>query len=177
MSDKNEKSSTEKQLVAALERLIAQKPTNVLLKQKLRDKKLKIVVSNVEKEAGLSNGAAKHYPKIKEQIENAEMVRLNGASDVPNTVILGQPIYIKAKEDLAKAKEEIKRLKADLVEKNNKLDAYKILLKEQAAISHQISKALWDQIPEDKKHIELMRHIQQISNPQNVVVFKRQEQD
>lgn len=40
-----------------------------------------------------------------------------GASDVPNTVILGQPLYIKAKEDLAKAKEEIKRLKADLVEK------------------------------------------------------------
>ncbi|HAS6309451.1 TPA: hypothetical protein I7213_22570, partial [Vibrio vulnificus] len=62
MVDETELSSTEKQLRDALQRLVDKRPTNRELKQKLKANKLKIIVSNVEKEAGLSNGAAKRYP-------------------------------------------------------------------------------------------------------------------
>ena len=65
MTDKAELSSTERQLRDALARLVHQKPINRELKQKLKANKLKIVVSNVEKEAGLSNGSARRYPETK----------------------------------------------------------------------------------------------------------------
>ena len=65
MIDAAELNTTEKQLRDALERLVAQNPTNIGLRQKLKANKLKLVVSNVEKEAGLANGAAKRYPKTK----------------------------------------------------------------------------------------------------------------
>ncbi len=69
MVDETELSSTEKQLRDALQRLVDKRPTNRELKQKLKANKLKIIVSNVEKEAGLSNGAAKRYPVTKARIQ------------------------------------------------------------------------------------------------------------
>ncbi|MBQ0687994.1 hypothetical protein J7315_18190 [Providencia rettgeri] len=72
MADKFGLNSTERQLRDALARLVDQKPINRELKQKLKANKLKIVVSNVEKEAGLSNGSARRYPEIKALIEGAE---------------------------------------------------------------------------------------------------------
>lgn len=167
MTDKAELGKTEQQLMAALERLIAKTPTNRELKQKLKNNKLKIAVSNVEKEAGLSNGAAKHYPAIKELIEIAERDRIYGISEVADTVVKSQPLYIKTKEDLVKAKEEIKKLKADLAVKNQKIDEYKRLLKEQAVMMHSMNVAMWQQIPFEKKNIKLMQDVQG-----NVINFK-----
>lgn len=175
MTDKKVLSPTEKQLRAALERLIAQQPTNRELKQKLRANKLKIVVSNVEKEAGLSNGAAKHYPNIKAFIESAEAERIHGASNVADAVIRIQPLYVKAKDDLAKAKDEIKKLRAELELKNEKLDNYKKLLKEQSVRMHQMNVAMWDDIPEENKHIKLMLNVQSMGNQSNVLDFKNRE--
>ncbi|CAI4165622.1 hypothetical protein ALT1545_40012 [Alteromonas macleodii] len=110
MTDKAELSSTERQLRDALARLVHQKPINRELKQKLKANKLKIVVSNVEKEAGLSNGSARRYPETKALIESAEANRVHGVSNVSDTVVRGHPLHIKAKEDLDKAKKEIKKL-------------------------------------------------------------------
>jgi hypothetical protein len=112
MTDKAELSSTERQLRDALARLVHQKPINRELKQKLKANKLKIVVSNVEKEAGLSNGSARRYPETKALIESAEANRVHGVSNVSDTVVRGHPLHIKAKEDLDKAKKEIKKLKS-----------------------------------------------------------------
>ena len=91
MIDAAELNTTEKQLRDALERLVAQNPTNIGLRQKLKANKLKLVVSNVEKEAGLANGAAKRYPKTKALIESAEANRIHGASNVSDTVIRPTP--------------------------------------------------------------------------------------
>lgn len=170
MTNANE-SSTEKQLRAALERLVAKKPTNKDLKQKLHDKKLKIVVSNVEKEAGLSNGAAKHYPHIKELIESAEAERIHGASNASVEAIRTQPLYLKVKDDLAKAKEEIKKLKAELVLKDEKIKHYQCIVKKQAVMMHSFNIAMWDHIPVENKHIQIMLDVQKSSGETNVVDF------
>lgn len=175
MTDKIELGTTEKQLRAALERLIAKKPTNKELKQKLKANKLKIVVSNVEKEAGLSNGAAKHYPETKELIESAEADRIYGISNVADVVIRTQPLYIKAKEDLAKAKEEIKKLKVELELKNKKFEDYKKIIKEQAVKMHQMNVAMWLHIPEENKHIEIMFDVQNMGDQGNVLDFNNRE--
>ncbi|MBF9001911.1 hypothetical protein [Vibrio nitrifigilis] len=175
MVDSTELNPTEKQLRDALERLVAQKPTNRELKQKLKTNKLKIVVSNVEKEAGLSNGAAKRYPETKALIENAEAERIYGASNVSDTVIRAHPLYVKSKEDLLKAKHEMKKLKVELELKDEKLDSYKELLKYQAVRTHQMTVAMWEQIPDDKKHVELMIDVQDMNAHSNVVDFKKRE--
>lgn len=171
MIDKSQLNPTEKQLMAALERLIAQQPTNRELKQKLKDKKLKIVVSNVEKEAGLSNGAAKHYPNIKELIEGAEAERIHGASNIADDAVRTQPLYVKAKEDLVKAKAEIKKLKAELTLKDEKIKRYQGLIKEQAVRTHQMNVAMWDNIPSENKRIQIMLDVQKNSGENNVVDF------
>ncbi|EHR5321335.1 hypothetical protein KUL70_004269 [Vibrio parahaemolyticus] len=175
MADKLELSQTEKQLREALKRLVEQKPINRELKRKLNANKLKIVVSSVEKEAGLSNGAAKRYPEIKEMIESAEAARIHGASDVSDKVVRTQPIYIKAKGDLAKAREEIKRLKTELAQKDEKLAHYRDLLKSQAVRMHQMNVAMWSDIPEDKKRIEVMIDVQNMESQSNVLDFKSRE--
>ncbi len=151
---------TEKRLRDALVRLVSNRPTNRELKRKLRDCKLKINVSNVEKEAGLANGAAKRYPATKEMIENAEVERLYGESDVSDVVIRAHPLYKKEKDKLEKASAEIKRLKAELESKGKKLENYKGRIKEQAVRMHQMNVAMWGQIPDEKKHVELMIDVQ-----------------
>ncbi|MDN4695676.1 hypothetical protein QYZ44_13310 [Vibrio parahaemolyticus] len=44
-------------------------------------------------------------------IEGAEAERIHGSSDVSGEVVRAHPIYIKAREDLEKAKEEVKNSK------------------------------------------------------------------
>lgn len=175
MVDETELSSTEKQLRDALQRLVDKRPTNRELKQKLKANKLKIIVSNVEKEAGLSNGAAKRYPVTKEMIENAEGERLYGKSDVPDAVIRAHPLYKKEKDKLEKARAEIKKLKAELELKGKKLQNYKECIKEQAVRMHQMNVAMWGQIPDEKKHVELMIDVQNMGMNSNVLDFKMRE--
>ena len=79
MTDRTELSSTEKQLREALKRLIDKQPTHRELKRKLSANKLKIVVANVEKEAGLSNGAAKRYPETKKMKAQKQSVFMDRA--------------------------------------------------------------------------------------------------
>lgn len=175
MVDETELSSTEKQLRDALQRLVDKRPTNRELKQKLKANKLKIIVSNVEKEAGLSNGAAKRYPVTKEMTENAEGERLYGKSDVSDAVIRDHPLYKKEKDKLAKARAEIKKLQAELELKGKKLENYKECIKEQAVRMHQMNVAMWGQIPDEKKHVELMIDVQDMGMNSNVLDFKKRE--
>lgn len=175
MTDETELSSTERQLRDALARLVAKRPTHRALKQKLKANKLKIVVSNVEKEAGLSNGAAKRYPATKEMIENAEGERIYGKSDVSDAVIRAHPLYKKEKDKLEKAKAEIKKLKAELESKGKKLENYKERIKDQAVRMHQMNVAMWGQIPDEKKYVELMIDVQHMGMCSNVLAFRKRE--
>ncbi|HHC7129958.1 TPA: hypothetical protein ACN37W_003761 [Vibrio parahaemolyticus] len=163
---------TEKRLREALMRLVSNKPTNRELKRKLRDGKLKINVSNVEKEAGLANGAAKRYPETRELIKNAEAERIYGPSDVPESVIRTQPLYLKVHKDLVKAKDEIQRLKQALGSQDETLSIYKKQIKELVVKMHQINVAMWDQIPDENKSVNLIKNVQNISD-QNVTAFKK----
>ncbi|MDF4489658.1 hypothetical protein P3513_21200 [Vibrio parahaemolyticus] len=175
MTDRTELSSTEKQLREALKRLIDKQPTHRELKRKLSANKLKIVVANVEKEAGLSNGAAKRYPETKKMIEGAEAERIHGSNDVSGEVVRAHPIYIKAREDLEKAKEEVKKLKAELEQKDGRLTHYKELLKSQAARMHQMNVAMWNDIPEENKHVEVIIDVQDMGSQDNILAFKKRE--
>ena len=171
----SELSITEKQLREALQRLVEKRPTSRELKKKLKDNKLKINVSNVEKEAGLSNGAAKRYLELKERIESAEAERIYGTSEVSDAAVREHPIYIKTKENLAKAKAEIQRLKLESQSNNAKLDRYKERIKGQAVRMHQMNIAMWNQIPNEKKHVELMIDVQDMASNSNVLDFKKRE--
>lgn len=175
MTDNTNLSQTEKRLRDALKRLVDKKPTNRELKRKYENNKLKIVVSNVEKEAGLSNGAARRYPETKVLIESAETARVHGTNDVPDAVVRAQPIYIKIKEDFDRAKKEIKKLKAELVEKDEKLADYKERLKFQTAKMHQMSVAMWKHIPDEIKHVEIMIDAQGIGDKSNILNFNKRE--
>ncbi|CAM3154714.1 hypothetical protein VIOR103205_14385 [Vibrio ordalii] len=168
MTDRTELSSTEKQLREALKRLIDKQPTHRELKRKLSANKLKIVVANVEKEAGLSNGAAKRYPETKKMIEGAEAERIHGSSDVSGEVVRAHPIYIKARE-------EVKKLKAELEQKDGRLAHYKELLKSQAARMHQMNVAMWNNIPEENKHVEVIIDVQDMGSQDNILAFKKRE--
>lgn len=176
MADKSGLSSTERQLRDALTRLVDQKPINKELKQKLKANKLKIVVSNVEKEAGLSNGSARRYPEIKALIEGAEATRVHGEGNVSDNVVRSHPLHIKAKEGLDKAKQEIKKLKEDIEKKEQKLGDYKKRLKSQAVRMHEVTVAMWKHIPEECKHIELMIDVEKTEATSNVREFKKREE-
>lgn len=175
MVNKTEMNPTEKRLREALQRLIDQKPTNRELKQKLKVNKLKIIVSNVEKEAEFTNGTAKRsrYPTLIKDIENAEATRVYGESNVPDEVIRAHPLYIKATTNLEKANAEVKKLKAELGQKDERFERYKELLKSQAVRMHQMNVAMWEHIPDEKKHVEVMIDVQNIGTQSNVLNFKR----
>lgn len=178
MTDETELSPTERQLRDALARLVAKRPTHRELKQKFKVNKLRITVSSVEKEAGLSNGVVKpeRYPKLKEDILSAEAARKYGSvKDVSDEAVRRHPLYIKAKNDLDKAKAEMKILRAELMSKNSKLDSYKGRIKEQAVRMHQMNVAMWGQIPDEKKHVELMIDVQDMGMNSNVLDFKKRE--
>lgn len=175
MVNKTEMNPTEKRLRDALQRLVDQKPANRELKQKLKVNKLKINVSNVEKEAEFTNGTAKRsrYPKLIEDIENAEATRVHGESNVPDEVIRAHPLYIKAATNLEKASAEVKKLKTALGQKDESLERYKELLKSQAVRMHQMNVAMWEHIPDEKKHVEVMIDVQDTGTQSNVLNFKR----
>ncbi len=177
MGNKTEMNPTEKRLRQALQRLIDQKPTNRELKQKLKVNKLKINVSNVEKEAEFTNGTAKRsrYPKLIEDIENAEATRVHGESDVADEVVRDHPLYIKATTNLEKASAEVKKLRAELEQKDETLNHYKELLKSQAVRMHQMNVAMWEHIPDEKKHVEVIIDVQDMGSQSNVIDFKKRE--
>ena len=67
------KQTTRNALINALNRLVQGEPTNIELKKKLRENKLKINNNSVEKEAGLSVGALRNHPDIKKVIEEKSL--------------------------------------------------------------------------------------------------------
>ena len=123
----------------------------------------------------LSNGSARRYPETKALIESAEANRVHGVSNVSDTVVRGHPLHIKAKEDLDKAKKEIKKLKREIEKKEEKLGDYKKRLKSQAVRMHQMTVAMWEHMPEECKHIELMIDVETTGATGNVLEFKKRE--
>ncbi|PCD85369.1 hypothetical protein [Vibrio mediterranei] len=178
MTDKTEPNSTEKRAREALVRLIDQKPTNRELKRELKAKgELKILVSNVELEAVLSNGTLKasRYPELRKDIKTAETERIHGPSDVPDKVVRKHPIYIEAKDKLDKTKDKVKKLETELALKDERLNLYKERLKAQAVRMHQMNVAMWEHIPDECKHVEVMIDVEKTGTLENIIAFKNRE--
>lgn len=65
--------ATKQAFIDALDRLIEGEPTNLELKKKAKQGKLKINNNTVEKEAGLSVGSLRNHPDIKEIIKTSSL--------------------------------------------------------------------------------------------------------
>ncbi|CAH8230233.1 hypothetical protein VAEKB19_4530003 [Vibrio aestuarianus] len=108
-------------------------------------------------------------------IEGAEAERIHGESDLSDDVVRAHPIYIKAKEDVEKAREGVKKLKAELEQKDERLAHYKELLKSQAVRMHQMNVAMWNDIPEENKNVEVIIDVQDMGSQDNILAFKKRE--
>lgn len=103
--------TTKNKLINALERLLAAQPENRDLKRKVREGKLKINPSSVEKEAGLSVGALRRHEDIRDMIKNKSL-QSRVSQDKSNQ----SPI------DVLQA--EVKQLKSDKTQANKKKKEY-----------------------------------------------------
>lgn len=159
-------SDTEQALRDALARIVAGTPTHPKYKKRIRDgKPLKILPSIVEEEAGKTNGALKHYTKLKEDIENAENKRIIGASTVDVKVVKAHPSYQKAIKERDTARSNNKESKAELKKEKAEVLRKEALLKENAAQMDEMIAALWAAIPED---VEREHTIKKINNVVNI---------
>ncbi|MFA0156088.1 bacterioferritin comigratory protein [Vibrio sp. 10N.261.46.A3] len=103
--------ATKNKLINALERLLEGKPENRELRKKAREGKLKINNSTVEKEAGLSVGALRNHPDIKDLIQKKSLsARVNKCMSAQSEVEL--------------LLEEIKKQKSENTQANKKKKEY-----------------------------------------------------
>ncbi|RPF11046.1 hypothetical protein EDB14_2145 [Vibrio crassostreae] len=103
------KQATKNTLERALERLIKGEPTNLDLKKKARQGKLKINNNTVEKEAGLSTGSLRHYPSIKAMIKSRSLkAKVESSESTTSEIELLQQENAKLKGD----KTQLNKLKS-----------------------------------------------------------------
>ncbi|WP_368084174.1 bacterioferritin comigratory protein [Vibrio splendidus] len=105
------KTTTKSLLIAALNRLLTDSPHNQELRKKVQCGKLKINNSTVEKEAGLSVGALRNHPDIKDLIQKKSLsARVNKCMSAQSEVEL--------------LLEEIKKQKSENTQANRKKKEY-----------------------------------------------------
>lgn len=166
------KKSTENRLHEALQRLITRTPNAKEFWLKVQaGKPLRITKSGVEKEAGLSNGALKHYPSIVEDIEEAEAIRVHGGSrtsqDLDTDDVKASPLYKQLEEKLEsvnKAKKAAEATVSELREECYRKDA---ALNEKTAELDEVIASMWELIPREQQResiIEKMENIVRFPN-------------
>ncbi|EJG0497552.1 hypothetical protein DFX49_RS20865, partial [Vibrio parahaemolyticus] len=148
------KKSTETQLRQAFERLKANTPTNRKYQLKVKaNKPLRITKSGVEKEAGLSNGALKHYPELIREIEDAEAERIHGSSDSQQELavddVKSSPIYKQLEAKLERCEEERKKAKITIARLSEECDRKDAALNEKIAEIDELITSMWQQIPRE----------------------------
>ncbi|MEZ9820316.1 hypothetical protein AB4238_06795 [Shewanella sp. 10N.286.45.A1] len=136
------KQSTKNTLIDALDRLIRGEPTNIELKKKARQGKLKINNNTVEKEAGLSVGALRNHPDIKQVIKAKSLkAKVDNSESATSEIELLQLENKKLKSE----RTQINKLKSKhLADSRKSEDA----LAEQAARHINMVKHLMEMIPE-----------------------------
>ncbi|GLS83745.1 hypothetical protein [Paraferrimonas haliotis] len=159
-------------LKAAISRLKSGDITNpnLLLRAK-NGKSIKINRTNVEQEAGLSNGALKRHEDLFILIEQAESERLycddaTSSSETPNSKLV-----LKLKEDVR----SLRKQKADLGEKVDRLslELHKKdeLLKFYIEQADELYTALWERLPPQDHELRISSSKQF----NNVVELKKRE--
>lgn len=103
--------ATKNRLIDALNRLLKHEPENRELRKKLREGKLKINNSTVEKEANLSVGALRRHEDIQKLIKKKSL-EAKSTQDESNRT----PVDI--------LQDEIKQLKSDMTQANKKKKTY-----------------------------------------------------
>jgi FtsZ-binding cell division protein ZapB len=136
------KQTTKKALIDALERLIKGEPTNIELKKKAKQGKLKINNNTVEKEAGLSVGTLRNHPDIKQVIKAKSLKAKvkSSPSSISEIDLLQKEI-----EDVKSERTQLKKLKTKHLAASRKNEE---ALAEQAARHINMVKSLMEMIPE-----------------------------
>ncbi|WP_299140986.1 hypothetical protein [uncultured Vibrio sp.] len=159
--------STEARLREALERLKNNSPITQGHKAKLRaNKPLKINKSSVEKEAGLSNGATKHYPNLINDIENAEADRLHGDKGaivaLTSRDVKASPLYQQLEAKLEKAKAARKAAEDRVLELKAECNRKDIALNEKIIEIDELIASLWELIPRDTQRSLVVKKAENI---------------
>lgn len=135
------KQTTRNALINALNRLIQGEPTNIELKKKLRENKLKINNNSVEKEAGLSVGALRNHPDIKKVIEEKSLKAKVDSSESATSKI---ELLLLENKKLKSEKTQLNKLKTKHLADTRKSEK---AFAEQAARHISMIKNLMEMIP------------------------------
>lgn len=147
-----DKAQTQKKFLEAIERLIS---GNVKHKKEL--KTLKVNDSNVCKEAGLKNGALKHYPRLQKFIKiKAKFPDAIWTDDGDFQYVDGTTISLDTVVDTlnksSKSRASDKQKKNELAELNKlHVDAVNNALENQIAVTEPFVAALMEALPDAKK--------------------------
>lgn len=151
-----QKLRTQEKLVNAIDRLI----TGTAKSKKLRTHKLND--NNVVIEAGLATGALKHYPRVRQFIA----IKINYPSAIWTEdgafIDMDTQKPVQDNVSINKAENKIKELKGDVKKavevsgsyREQQSDIYKAM-KNQLALHHSLTIALFDAIPDDVKESKL----------------------
>ena len=184
-----EKKQTQKKLVAAIERLSAGTP-----KQKKKLRTLRVNPSNVCIEAGMSNGATKHYPrveafiKVKQEFPGAIWtddgdfkMPSSGDTEETSSIPIEKILTVKgnstsSSDDTSEKLEKQKTVTAKYREQNENLNA---AMKKQLALHEPWVAALMDKLPMDVKKALIKKYESQLhkGDYKNIVDFKPKKLD
>lgn len=139
------KQTTRNALINALNRLIQGEPTNIELKKKLRENKLKINNNSVEKEAGLSVGALRNHPDIKKVIEEKSLKAKVDSSESATSKI---EFLLLENKNLKSEKTQLNKLKTKHLADTRKSEK---AFAEQAARHISMIKNLMEMIPASER--------------------------
>ncbi|WCP81571.1 bacterioferritin comigratory protein [Vibrio harveyi] len=155
------KEKTKKALVASLERLLEGEPTNLELKKKAKQGKLKVNNSTVEKEAGLSVGSLRNHPDIKAMIKDCTLTAKIANSDSAST----EADVLKDEIDrLKQEKTKLKKLKSKYLSESKKSER---ALATQAAINIKVVQELMEMLPKSLRENAMDKVVR--SRPDNVI--------
>lgn len=139
------KKATRNALLSALDRLLQGEPTNIELKKKAKQGKLKINNNTVEKEAGLSVGTLRNHTDIQQVIKAKSLkAKVDSSESVTSEIELLQLENKKLKSE----RTQLSKLKAKHLSDSRKSEE---ALAEQAARHINMVKNLMEMIPESER--------------------------
>ncbi|HGF3774359.1 TPA: bacterioferritin comigratory protein [Vibrio parahaemolyticus] len=139
------KQATKNALETALERLIKGEPTNLDLKKKAKQGKLKVNNNTVEKEAGLSVGALRNHPDIKLMIKSRS---LKAKVEISESATSEIELLQQENKKLKSEKTQLNKLKSKhLTEARKSKEA----LAKQVALHIKMVQELMEMIPENER--------------------------
>lgn len=155
------KQATRKVLIDALERLTKGEPTNIELKKKAKQGKLKINNNTVEKEAGLSVGALRNHTDIKDLIKTKSLkAKVESSPSAMSEIDLLQQEINALKSE----RTQLNKLKAKHLTDSRKSEK---ALEVQAALHIKMVQELMEMIPEHEREKAMDKVVN--ARPDNII--------